>query len=98
MELGTIEREIHIDASPEIVFEVVSRPEHLREWWPDDIAMEPVPGFVGELVFGDRSDPDAKVVPMTVVDVDPPRRFSFRGSTAPTRWRHPGTRCWSPSS
>jgi uncharacterized protein YndB with AHSA1/START domain len=76
--MGTIEREIHIDASPDIVFEVISRPEHLREWWPDDITMEPVPGFVGELVFGDRSDPDAKVVPMTVLEVDPPRRFSFR--------------------
>ena len=26
MEYGTIEREIHIDASPEIVFEVISTP------------------------------------------------------------------------
>ena len=78
MELGTIEREIHIDASPEIVFEVISRPEHLREWWPDDVIIEPVPGSVGELVFGDRADPAAKIVPMTVVEVDPPRRFSFR--------------------
>ena len=36
MEYGTIEREIHVDASPEVVFEVVSSPEHMREWWPDD--------------------------------------------------------------
>ncbi len=78
MEYGTIEREIHIDASPEIVFEVISTPEHLREWWPDDVVIEPVPGAVGELVFGDRADPAANVVPMTVVEVDPPRRFSFR--------------------
>ena len=34
MELGTIEREIYIGAPPEIVFAVVSQPEHLREWWP----------------------------------------------------------------
>jgi hypothetical protein len=26
MEYGTIEREIHVDASPQLVFEVVSRP------------------------------------------------------------------------
>ncbi len=78
MEYGTIEREIHIDASPDIVFEVISTPEHLRQWWPDDAAIEPVPGAVGELVFGDRADPAANVVPMTVVEVDPPRRFSFR--------------------
>jgi len=78
MELGTIERQIHIDASPEVVFEVISTPEHLKEWWPDDVEMEPVPGFVGELVFGDRSDPAAHIARLTVIDVDPPRRFSFR--------------------
>ena len=36
MEYGVIEREIHIDASPEVVFEVVSSPEHVKQWWPDD--------------------------------------------------------------
>jgi uncharacterized protein YndB with AHSA1/START domain len=74
MEYGTLERQIHIEASPEVVFEVVSRPEHLREWWSDDASLEPKPGAVGELVWGDR----AQVAPITVVDVDPPRRFSFR--------------------
>ena len=33
-----------------MVFEVVSRPEHLREWWPDEADLEPVPGRYG----GDR--------------------------------------------
>jgi uncharacterized protein YndB with AHSA1/START domain len=74
MEYGTLERHIHIEASPEVVFEVVSRPEHIREWWSDDAHLEPVPGAVGEVVFGDREH----VAPITVVDVDPPRRFSFR--------------------
>ena len=36
VETGTITREIHIDATPDVVYEVVSRPEHLREWWPDE--------------------------------------------------------------
>lgn len=82
MEYASIEREIHIDASPEVVFEVISRPEHLREWWPDDADIEPVPGAVGELVWrgDDRADP--MVVPMTVVEAQPPRLFSFR-------WIHP---------
>jgi uncharacterized protein YndB with AHSA1/START domain len=74
MEHGTLERQIHIEASQEVVFEVVSRPEHLREWWSDDATLEPAPGAVGEVVWGDR----AKVAAITVVDVDPPRRFSFR--------------------
>ena len=28
-----VEREIHVGASPETVFEVISSPEHIREWW-----------------------------------------------------------------
>ncbi|MFF4345031.1 SRPBCC family protein [Kitasatospora sp. NPDC001540] len=78
MELGSIEREIHIDAAPEVVYQAISTPEHLREWWPDEAEFEPVPGGTGAVVFGDRSAPDAKVVPLTVVEADPPRRFSFR--------------------
>jgi uncharacterized protein YndB with AHSA1/START domain len=79
MEFGTIEREIHIDASPEVVFEVVSSPEHLQEWWADEAVLEPaVPGATGELSWGDRTTTDAMVVPITVVDAEPPRLFSFR--------------------
>jgi uncharacterized protein YndB with AHSA1/START domain len=78
MELGSIEREIHIEATPEVVYDVVSRPEHLREWWPDEAELEPVPGGAGMVSFGDPSTPDAHVEPLTVVEADPPRRFSFR--------------------
>ncbi|MFE0647053.1 SRPBCC family protein [Streptomyces sp. NPDC059534] len=78
MENGSIEREIHIDARPDVVYEVVSKPEHLREWWPDEAELEPVPGATGVITFGDRNSPDANVVPVTVIDADPPRRFSFR--------------------
>ncbi|WP_405009535.1 SRPBCC family protein [Kitasatospora sp. NBC_01539] len=78
MEYGSIEREIHIDATPEVVYEVVSAPEHLQEWWPDEAELKPVPGATGVVTFGDRSAPDATVVPLTVVEADPPRRFSFR--------------------
>ncbi|MFC1415578.1 SRPBCC family protein [Streptacidiphilus cavernicola] len=81
MEFGTIEREVYVEASPEVVFEVVSSPDHLKQWWPDDARYEPVPGSSGEIVFGDR-DADGMVVALTVVDVRPPRLFSFR-------WTHP---------
>ena len=47
MEYGSIEREIHIDASPEVVFDVVRLPEHLRAWWPDEAEVDPVPGAAG---------------------------------------------------
>jgi len=78
LELGRIERSLHVDASPELVFEVITSPEHLQEWWPDEATLEATPGFVGEFVFGDRSDPDSHVPTITVVDVDAPHRFSFR--------------------
>jgi uncharacterized protein YndB with AHSA1/START domain len=74
MEFGSIEREIQVDASPEVVFEVVSRPEHVSQWWTDDAKLDATPGAVGELVWGDRAHVEA----MKVVAADPPRLFSFR--------------------
>jgi uncharacterized protein YndB with AHSA1/START domain len=82
MEYGTIEREIQIEASPATVFEVITSPEHLKEWWPDEAVIEPRPGAEGHLVFGDRSAGEVKVPRVTVVDAVPARLFSFR-------WTHP---------
>src|SRR3954447_12335265 len=81
MEYASIEREIHIDASPEVVFEVVSRPEHLSQWWPDEVDLEPGVGSGGSLFFVDRAGGEAAVVPITVVAAEPPRRFVFRWIT-----------------
>ncbi len=81
MEFGTIERQVYVEASPEIVFQVVSSPDHLKEWWPDDARYEPTPGSVGDIVFGD-CNAGGTVVAFTVVDARPPRTFSFR-------WTHP---------
>jgi uncharacterized protein YndB with AHSA1/START domain len=77
VELGTIERELYIDAAPEIVFDVISNPEHVVEWWPDAATYEVRPGSTGEIVFG---DPEAggKKVTLTVMEVEPPQTFSFR--------------------
>jgi uncharacterized protein YndB with AHSA1/START domain len=82
MEYASIEREIHIDAPPEVVFEVVSRPEHIRQWWYAESDVQPVPGATGELVWADGGNPRAHVTPMTVVVSEPPRLFTFR-------WAHP---------
>jgi uncharacterized protein YndB with AHSA1/START domain len=78
MEYGSIERELHIEATPEVVYEVVTMPEHLREWWPDEAELVAVPGAAGVISFGDRSAPEAKIVTLTVVEASPSRRFSFR--------------------
>lgn len=78
MEYGTIEREIEIDASPATVFDVITSPEHLTKWWPDEAVIEPTPGAVGEFVFGDRASGTAQIPRVTVVEAEPPNRFSFR--------------------
>ncbi|MDT4924470.1 MAG: hypothetical protein QOG01_2183 [Pseudonocardiales bacterium] len=91
MEYGSIKREFHIDASPEVVFEVVSSPVHIREWWGAETDLEPAPGAAGELVWGDRTTGQAQAVPITVVDAKPPRLFSFR-------WVHPGGAAATPTN
>jgi uncharacterized protein YndB with AHSA1/START domain len=78
MEFGTIEREIHVAAAPEVVFEVISSPEHLREWWPDEAEVVAAPGARGQLVFHRPPPEKTQVVPITVVEALPPRLFSFR--------------------
>lgn len=73
MEFGSIEREIHVEASPEVVFEVISSPEHIREWWNGaETDLSPTPGAVAQVGWGDH------VEPLAVVEADPPRLFSFR--------------------
>jgi uncharacterized protein YndB with AHSA1/START domain len=81
-ELGTIEREIYVDASPETVFDVVSNPEHVREWWPDEAAYEVAPGATGQITFGNPAA-GGGVVGLTVLEVDRPRTFSFRWTQTP---------------
>lgn len=79
MEFGSIEREIHIDAPPEVVFEVITNPEHIKDWWePGEVTLDASPHGGGELVWGDRSSGDGHVATLTVVDAVPPRLFSFR--------------------
>lgn len=77
MEYASIERELLVEAAPEIVYEVVSRPEHIKEWWPDEADFSGVPGESGTITFGDSADGGAEV-PLTVLVADPPRTFSFR--------------------
>ena len=78
MEYGTIEREFHVEASPEVVFDVISSPAHIREWWDAETDLDPVSGATGELVWADETTSRAHVSPITVVDAQPPRLFSFR--------------------
>jgi uncharacterized protein YndB with AHSA1/START domain len=78
MEYGTIEREIHIEASPEVVYEVITKPEHIAQWWGFDATFPAEPGGEGRLTRNGRDGRGPVVVPLSVVEADAPRRFVFR--------------------
>ncbi|GAA3437081.1 SRPBCC domain-containing protein [Kutzneria kofuensis] len=71
MEYGTIEREIHIAATPEVVFEVISKPEHLAAWWGVDARFE-----AGTMSW--HRPERSTVVQVDVVEAEAPKRFAFR--------------------
>jgi uncharacterized protein YndB with AHSA1/START domain len=81
LEHGSITRQVHIDATPQVVYEVVSSPEHIAQWWADEADVEPSPGRTGVLIWRGRAtvrrDVDY-VVELTVVEAVPGERFSFR--------------------
>jgi uncharacterized protein YndB with AHSA1/START domain len=92
LEYGTLEREIRVDAAPEVVFDVVSSPEHLRAWWPDEAEFPAAPGGAGRIAFG-ASPQDRMWVGFTVVDAVPPRLFSFRWTHAEGETAEAGNSC-----
>lgn len=71
--MNTIERELHIDASPEIVYEVLTSPEHLVKWWPDEADVTLAPGEPGTISFL----PNYPSIPLKVDEAVPVSRFSF---------------------
>jgi uncharacterized protein YndB with AHSA1/START domain len=82
----SVEREILIEATPEVVWGVITEPEQISRWFSDEADVEGRAGADGTLTWkpggrgGDR-DSDL-IVPIRVVAAEPFRRFSFR-------WSHP---------
>ena len=86
MAADSIEREILIEASPEVVWGVITEPEQISRWFSDEADVEGRAGADGTLTWrpggrGGEKDPTS-VVPIRVVEAEPFRRFSFR-------WNHP---------
>ncbi|WP_068201189.1 SRPBCC domain-containing protein [Isoptericola dokdonensis] len=79
MEMGTIERQLYVEAAPEVVFAVVSEPEHVKRWWPDEADYPLEPGGPGRIGFAEDGGATHWET-FTVVEVDPPHRFTFRWS------------------
>jgi uncharacterized protein YndB with AHSA1/START domain len=69
---GAVERELHIDAAPETVFEFFTDPELMLRWKGIDATLEPVPGGTYRVVMNGRD-----TVLGRYVEVDPPTRVVF---------------------
>lgn len=77
MSSDSITRDIVINASRETVYDVVSRPEHIAEWFSDEADFEPVPGSRGVFVWRDKETHHVTTVELTVVAADRPHLFAF---------------------
>ena len=78
MEYGSITSRVRIDASPDVVYEAISRPEHIKQWWTNDADLDPVPGGSGVLTWENRARTRPFTTPLTVVEAVPGKRFTFR--------------------
>lgn len=77
MTSDAISRDIVINASPETVYDVVSRPEHIVRWFSDEADFEPLPDSRGVFIWRDKETNQATTVELTVVTADRPHLFSF---------------------
>ena len=80
MEGLQIEREVLIDAPVEVVWETITEPEQIAQWFAERVELDLAPGGRGVLVF--ERDTGETIAPLVVVQVSPPDLFSFR-------WGHP---------
>jgi uncharacterized protein YndB with AHSA1/START domain len=82
----SVECEILIEASPEVVWDVITEPQHISRWFSDAADVAARAGADGALTWrpggrGGAKDVDA-IVPIRVMEAKPFHRFSFR-------WNHP---------
>ncbi|HEX2679756.1 MAG TPA: SRPBCC domain-containing protein [Candidatus Dormibacteraeota bacterium] len=68
-----IEREILIEAPIDVVWRVVTEPEHLQQWFATEAELEGRVGGTGSLNFSNHSTSYLQVEAF-----DPPHRFAYR--------------------
>src|SRR6188472_4219689 len=75
---GRIEREILIEAPVDVVWAVVTEPEHISGWFSEAVELDLTPGGAARLRWSDAGGYQARVE-----CVEPPRFFSFRWALEP---------------
>jgi uncharacterized protein YndB with AHSA1/START domain len=69
----SIEKEVVIEAPVDVVWEVVTQPDHIRQWFADEAEVDLRAGGAGRLTF-----PGQKSYDLQVEAVEPPHKFAFR--------------------
>ena len=82
MPADRIEREIDIDAPIDVVWAVITEPEHIVGWFTDTAELDARPGGDGRFGWDAKATNRATVVNLRVERLEPPHVFSFR-------WNHP---------
>jgi uncharacterized protein YndB with AHSA1/START domain len=72
-----IARDILIEAPVDVVWRVVTEPEHIARWFSDTAEVDLRPGGDGVLTFQQNG---GVVAPLVVDTVEPPTTFAFRWS------------------
>jgi uncharacterized protein YndB with AHSA1/START domain len=67
-----IEREISIHAPIATVWEVITKPEYIRQWFGSQAEIDLRPGGKGKLSWGEDLE-----APLEIVEVEKPHLFSF---------------------
>ena len=68
----TIEREISIAAPIATVWDVITRPEYISQWFGSQVEIDVRPGGKGKLIWGEDFE-----APLDIVEVEKPHLFSF---------------------
>jgi uncharacterized protein YndB with AHSA1/START domain len=82
MPADRIEREIDIDAPIDVVWTVITEPEHITGWFTDSVDLEVRPGTEGRFGWDGKATGRAMTVNLRVERLEPPHFFSFR-------WNYP---------
>jgi uncharacterized protein YndB with AHSA1/START domain len=78
MPADRIEREIDIDAPIDVVWTVITEPEHITGWFTDSAEVDVRPGGEGRFSWDAKATNREMVVNLRVERLDPPHFFSFR--------------------
>ena len=77
MPADRIEREIEIDAPIDVVWTVITEPEHINNWFTDSAELDLRPGGQGHFAL-DVKRASRNTVNLRVQRLEPPHFFSFR--------------------